>query len=149
MKIRLLTIVFSGVCLLTSCKQAQTQASEDGLRGAVQSEDKLPPLPRAEISMSSIIDMGVFTKEDIKKSTLVSLTNIGTDTLVIVGAQPECECTTATVIDSIVPPHGTGRMQVSLDLKGYPADTIYKDISIVSNHLEGKVLTFRLMGVIQ
>jgi hypothetical protein len=74
---------------------------------------------------------------------------VGSDTLVIFGAQPECSCTTAHVIDSIIPPHGTGRMEVSMDVTGYPVDTLYKDINIVSNHHNGQVVSFRLMGVIQ
>ena len=147
MNIRLLAIVFSGVCLLTGCKQ--TKSADDAQTVSQTSEKEVDEKPYAEISISPVIDMGVFKEGELKKSTLISLTNVGTDTLVIFGATPECECTTANVIDSVIPPHATGRMEVSLDVTGYPVDTLYKDINIVSNDKNGQVKTFRLMGVIQ
>lgn len=110
-------------------------------------EEQVPVRPYAELQMPDNVDMGVFEGDHTVRSITLQMANIGTDTLYVLGVQPECECTTIADLDSIVPPHVNGHVTVQLDLTDYPTDTIWKSFSIISNDRNGQVKTVTVFGV--
>jgi len=144
MNVRTLSILFLGLSLLSACKGGdKPSAVFDNERESQSAEQK----PHAHLSISENIDLGVFTADNLKKEATILITNTGNDTLYILSAQPECDCTTAEVLDSVVAPLKSGRLAVTLDLSDYPNDTIYKTVGIISNSVPDRVVRFNLVGV--
>ena len=104
-------------------------------------------LPYAEINMPKKVNMGIFEGSELKKTTTIKTGNIGTDTLYLRGAQAECECTEHQLRDSVVPPHSSTSIEVTLDLSDYPNDTIYKTFGVISNSRTGNVTRCDVFGV--
>ncbi len=145
MKSNLSVLLFSGLCLLTSCNQsAKPKVQEEQVIAQTQ---QVPDRPYAQFEIAPRLDLGVFEGDHLKQSKDIMFTNTGTDTLRVISAVPECDCTEVLYMDSIVAPHSNGRMTISLDLSSYPQDTIYKDIGIVTNSYKDHASTFTIFGV--
>lgn len=142
MSIRTLFILFSGLLFLSGCQNKKNKEPEVTII-----EEEVPTEPFAKLVISPKIDLGVFEGSNKMKSTTLMLTNVGTDTLHIIGAQPDCDCTTIHHVDSIIPPRGNGLIELTLDLTNYPADTIYNEVAIISNDYQERVKRFYLVGV--
>ena len=149
MNIRSLAVVISGVLVLSACKKSSSASvvTESEKQGVFKKNTDAVPEKHAQLVVTSRIDMGVFEGEELVKSSMMSLTNAGNDTLYLLSAQPECDCTTVEIIDSVVPPKANGRLKVTLDLTTYPSDTIYKDIDIISNSYGNRVQRFMVYGI--
>ncbi len=139
-----LFISILGVALI-SCTSNSTKP--ESVAKAEVAEQQAPSRPYAELHVPQTIDMGVFEGDQLVKETTIQLTNTGTDDLVILGAQPECNCTQILYIDSVIPAGQRGRVTVSQDLSEYPADTIRKQFGILSNDRHEQVKRITLIGV--
>ena len=131
-------------CVIIGCKnKVENQSAVD----TKQTDYPIPSRPYAALTVSPTIDLGEFTSDEMKKTATILVSNTGTDTLYIRGVQPDCLCTEAEVLDSVIAPRSNGRLQVSLDLTDYPEDTIYKEVAILSNDYRDNVKRFMLRGL--
>ena len=105
--------------------------------------------PYAELRVPQTVDLGIFQGEDMKHSVTIALTNLGNDTLVILKVLPDCDCVEVERYDSLVAPGQHGCLTTSLNLTDYPADTIYKELGILSNSRSGNVTRITLFGLKQ
>lgn len=144
MKVHTLLILFSAIILLSGCQQSKSSQPS-----VTVTAEEPPSEHYAKLVVSPTIDLGVFEGDNMRKTATLLLTNMGTDTLHILGAQPECDCTTLQVLDSTISPHSNGRLEVTLDLTGYPNDTIYKEVAIISNDIQEHVKRFNLKGLVK
>ena len=144
MELRILLILFSGILLLSGCHQPKNSQTT-----VTVTAEESPSEPYAKLVVSPTIDLGIFEGDDMKKTATLLLTNMGTDTLHILSVQPECDCTTLQVLDSAIAPHSNGRIEATLDLTGYPNDTIYKEVAIISNDYQEHVKRFNLKGLVK
>lgn len=106
-----------------------------------------PTVPYAELLVADEVAMGIFTGDSMKRQVDVMMENTGNDTLYIRNVLPQCDCTEIVSFDSIIPAGEKGSVIVSLDLTGYPADTIRKEIGILSNDRHERVKRVELIGI--
>ena len=90
--------------------------------------------------------MGDFTEPHYKKFVDISFKNAGTDTLHIIAAVPDCDCTEIEVLDSAVAPNHKGRLRAYLDLSEYPSDINRKRFFVLSNNRDAKAVYVTLVG---
>ena len=145
MKIQTLAVALLSAGLLAGCQKAAKAPAEE----AAAAEEQVPTAPYAELIVPERVDMGVFEGDNLKKTTTLQLSNVGTDTLFILSVIPDCDCTGVVYVDSVVAPQSRGRLELSLDLSGYPADTIYKDVGILSNNRKGRSQKITVFGLRQ
>lgn len=100
----------------------------------------------AHIVAPEVVDMGVFNHETPKKTTEIEIGNTGEALLHIKSVLSQCECTQILSVDSVLRPGEKGTIVVSMDLSKYLADTIYKQINVISSDPERHVLPIELMG---
>lgn len=140
------TVVFS-LCLLMlivfSCSHVNKIE-----KCATAVKDSLPE-HFARLEVPATLDIGQFSEFSPLMSTTILIKNSGNDTLYVLGVVPECDCTELTLLDSIIPPCSSGRVQVKQDLSLYPADTIRKDFSIISNSYDERVRRVTLIATPQ
>lgn len=153
MNVRSILSIFALALLLVGCHASsashQSEASatdDDGSRPVVQSSS-VPSVPYADLVIAQTVDMGTFEGDQLKKTMELTFENKGTAPLVITHAMPDCDCTEILAIDSVVAPNATGSVTVSLDLSGYPADTIRKDFGILSNDYQERATRVTLLGL--
>lgn len=93
--------------------------------------------------------MGTFQGAEMKKTVDIKVENVGNESLQIIHLSPECDCTTVSVSDSVIPPGSMTLVHATLDLSGYPTDTIRKRFSILSNSQKDHVATVTLKGEVK
>ena len=140
-------IIFLVLLLFISCKK-KTEAIIH-LKSIDNAEEVVAARPHAQIYMPKEIDMGDFLGTEMKKTISVKVENIGTVPLYIMQLVPECDCTMVTVEDSVVAPQSSTTLFATLDLSGYPSDSIRKNFDIISNSLKDRVATIVLKGSVQ
>lgn len=131
--------------LLVGCKQSPKNVFE---KGSLSDGSHLPD-KYAQLEAPTEVDLGIFDADHLIKSQTIEFRNTGNDTLFVLAAMPECECTEVELLDSAIAPHALGRIRASLNLEGYPADTIRKDFGIISNNYGERVVRVTLVGVRQ
>lgn len=130
---------------LVGCKQKPKNVFEKG----TLSDGSVIPEKYARLEVPTEVDLGVFDLDHIVKSQIVKFRNTGNDTLYVLAAMPECDCTEVELLDSAIAPQAMGRVRASLNLNDYPADTIRKDFGIISNNYGERVVRVTLVGVRQ
>lgn len=146
MKICYCLLCLVAASVLVSCKDKQESVTRVS---KVFKEDTIPARPHAKIMVPKEVDMGVFQGNEMIKTIDVKVENAGEDTLYINYLSPECDCTEVSVVDSAVAPGAATVLHAKLDLSGYPADTISKRFSIISNSLKDHVATITLKGEVK
>ncbi len=109
--------------------------------------DGVPSVPYAELYIASEVDMGTFEGDTVKKSVDITMINTGTDTLFVRNALPECSCTELFIRDSILLPGDSGIITATLDVNGYPSDSVRREFGILSNDRRERVKRVALIGV--
>ena len=120
------------------------------LLSACANTEKKAPLggggSNAVLEIAEEVDMGDFTEPDYKKSVDINFRNTGTDTLHIISAVPDCDCTEVEILDSTVAPNHEGRLRASLDLSEYPIDENRKRFFVMTNNREARAVYVTLIG---
>ena len=147
MKIRYSLLCVMVLCVLVSCKDKQEPTAR--LKGVENAEEVLASRPHAQISVSKEVDMGTFQGNEMEKTVDIKVENVGNEPLYIHHLTPECDCTVVSVADSVVAPGAATLVHATLDLSGYPADTIRKRFSIISSSQKDHVATVILKGEVK
>lgn len=147
MKIRYCLLCMVAVLLFTSCKEKQEPTTR--LKGVENAEAVIAARPHPQIVVPTEVDMGTFQGDEMKKEVDIKVENTGNDSLYINHLSPECDCTDVSIVDSVIAPGAATLVHATLDLSGYPADTIRKRFSIISNSLKDHVATITLKGEVK
>lgn len=143
MKVKLFLFVFAVSIVLFACGGQSQRIQEP----SESTQDQVPVRPYAELQVPLKVDLGVFEDGQMVKESTIQLTNTGTDTLHILGAQPDCYCTQIVYFDSVIPAGQRGRLTFTQDLSDFPADTIRKEFGIISNDRREQVKHITIVGV--
>ena len=135
-----ITLLFA--IILCGCNRSKSPSTN-----VVLVSNEPPTVPYAELLVADEVSMGIFTVDSMKKQVSITMENTGNDTLYIRNVLPQCDCTETVSFDSIIPAGEKGSVIVSLDLTGYPADTIRKEIGILSNDRRERVKRVELIGI--
>ena len=146
MKIRYSVLCLAAFLVFLSCQNNQKK-EETPARLRVSGSGVQRPY--AQISVPLEVDMGTFQGNEMKKTVDIQVENVGDGPLQIGYLSSECDCTTVSVVDSVVAPGAATLLHATLDLSGYPADTIRKQFSIISNSLKDRVVTITLKGEVK
>ena len=147
MKVRYSLLLLMVLLAIVSCKNKSEAPAT--LKGVENAEEIIAARPHAQISIPAEVDMGIFQGSEMKKTVDIQVENIGNTPLYINYLSPECNCTEVSVKDSVVAPGATTQIHATLDLSGYPADTIRKNFSVISNSQKKHVATVVLKGEVK
>lgn len=113
--------------------------------GQNKSEIKQPG--DAILEIPERVDMGNIGGPHFKNFVDVKFKNTGTDTLYIIAALPECDCTEVQVMDQAVAPQKEGFLRAYLDASDfmYGVET-EKRFCVASNNKYGKHVYVTLVG---
>lgn len=142
MKIRFLLVICGIVAAIVSCQQTGNNSSAEQ---DIVTEQR-PTGPYAEVNVPLKVDMGTFEGDELVKTATLQLGNIGTDTLYVLGVEPECDCVQILDYTSKVAPHVNGHVTVQFDVSEY-SDTVRKVFGIISNDRLERVKRVTLFGV--
>ncbi len=87
--------------------------------------------PKIEIVGGTSFDFGEIYS-GVKIDKILTIKNIGTDTLIIGQVQPSCGCTAVLMSENKIAPNKTATLNVGFDSKGFNGK-VHKSISITSN----------------
>lgn len=146
MKIRYSFLCLAAFFVFLSCQDNQRK-DEASVR--LKGSESVDTLPHAQISVPLEVDMGTFQGSEMEKTVDIKVENVGGEPLYIDYLSPECDCTAVSVVDSVVAPGAATLVHATLDLSGYPADTIRKRFSIISNSRKDHVVTITLKGEVK
>ena len=142
MKIRFLLFICGIVAAIVSCQQTGNKSSAE--QDAVT--EQRPTVPYAEVNIPQNVDMGIFEGDELVKSVTLQMSNLGTDTLYVLGVEPECDCVQILDYSSKVAPNVNGHVTVQLDVSEY-SDTVRKVFGIISNDRLERVKRVTVFGV--
>lgn len=144
---RIMFFRFSAIAVLLTLALAACQQS--GSKNTAVEEpaaEQRPARPYAELYVPTNVDMGVFEGDELVKSVTLQLSNYGTDTLYVLGVEPECDCVKIIDYSPKVAPNVNAHLTVQLDVSEY-ADTVRKVFGIISNDRLERVKRVTLFGV--
>ena len=132
--------------LIVCCKQAnkQTDAAEQVVDQTAQPTTESP---KAVMRVPLSVDMGEYFAGTEPKTEKLLLENVGNDTLRIFKIMPDCDCTEASVSDTIIAPGQSTSLFVSLDLSEFVPAEIEKQFVIFSNNDENQYVRVTLKGI--
>lgn len=87
-------------------------------------------------------------EQQTKAETTFILTNVGTDTLQIMSANPSCGCTAAVLDAKLLAPGKTSRLKVTFDPHNKAEGPFTKVITLVSNSVVSPQKQIRIHGMI-
>jgi hypothetical protein len=142
MNIRIFGVAILVAAAFIGCsKTGKTQAD------SAEQAEEIPTVPYAKLQVYDPIDLGVFEGEHLQREVTMQLANVGNDTLRITAALPDCNCMEILRVDSTILPGGKGALVLSLDLSGYPKDTIYQELGIMSNSYKERARKITVFGI--
>ena len=101
----------------------------------------------AVLEIPERVDMGDIGAPHFKKYVDIKFKNTGTDTLYIIAAVPECDCTEVQILDQAVAPQKEGILRSYLDATDFrPGVETEKFFYVVSNNKYGKNVYVTLVG---
>ncbi len=136
------TVLLLSALMMFGCKRSPVKENQN-----FYVTDSTALAPCGELSVPASVDMGVFVGDSLKKETVFKYRNVGNDTLYISSVLPECDCTEILDFEAKLAPGEVGAVKVSLDLSGYPCDTIRKDVGILSSDRHDRVKRVTLLGL--
>jgi len=145
MKIRCFFFLLLTLFCFAACKN-EPKAT---LKTVENAKEIVEARPHPVLQMPASIDMGVFQEGEMVKTVEVMVRNTGNAPLMIAELLSECDCTTVTVADSLLNAGDSTMMKVSLDLTGYPSDTIRKSFTVISNSKPDRVMDIKVMGLVK
>jgi hypothetical protein len=98
--------------------------------------------PKIHLDEGTTLDFGnSYTGSKVDK--ILTIRNLGNDTLRIGEVKAQCGCTAAMMKDEdkIIPPSGTGKLSISFDTHNYGGQKVTKQVFITSNDTTNARLT--------
>ena len=92
-------------------------------------------------------DFSKIEQQSVAETNFV-ITNSGTDTLVIMSANPSCGCTAAVLDEKKIAPGKTTRLHITFDPRNKAEGNFTKTISVVSNSVTEPQKQLRIHGII-
>jgi hypothetical protein len=102
--------------------------------------------PKIEIVGGPNFDFGEILS-GVKVDKILTIKNIGTDTLIIGQVQPSCGCTAVLMSENKIAPNKTATLNVGFDSKGF-SGKVHKSISITSNDSTNRSLNVTFTATI-
>lgn len=103
--------------------------------------------PRINLHGGTTIDLGTLYRGEVKTRT-VTVSNTGTDTLVVEHVRSSCGCTGTMLSTSRIPPGGKGTLQLTLDTRNL-SGSVTKGVTISSNSMGSPTTDIRLLATVR
>lgn len=131
MKFNISVISFIAVLLLLSCSSNSVS---------------IPKKDDAHLVIADRVDMGTFEPPLYKKFVTIEFENTGSDTLYVMSAVAECDCTEIEILTDRVPPKSKGMLKAYLDLSEYPPVPVEKRFFLTTNDEDTRHVYVTLIG---
>jgi hypothetical protein len=98
--------------------------------------------PKIHVEEGTTLDFGSsYTGSKVDK--ILTIKNLGKDTLRITEVKAQCGCTAAMMkeADKLIPPSGSGKVSISFDTRSYGGQKVTKQVFISSNDTTNPRLT--------